>query len=100
VGLIARAIEQKGIATASVSLTRDLTESVGAPRALFVRWPLGHPLGEPNRPEQQRTILFDLLRLLREVDEPGTIRDAGYRWRREEYAEPDWSRLAEDMGRS
>jgi D-proline reductase (dithiol) PrdB len=64
VGLIARAIETAGIPTVSISITKDLTESVGVPRAVFVKWPLGHPLGEPQNAAQQRTLIFDALSLL------------------------------------
>jgi len=93
VGLIARAIEGAGIPTVSISITKDLTEAVGVPRALFVKWPLGHPLGEPHQPAQQRTLIFDALSLLKTAQEPGIIAEPGYRWRREQYAEPAWERL-------
>jgi len=93
VGLIARVLETAGIATVSISLTKDLTEAVGVPRALFVRWPLGHPLGEPNNAEQQRTLIFDALHLLKSAQAPGIIAEPGYRWRRERYTEPLWGRL-------
>lgn len=78
----------------SISITRDLTEAVGVPRALFLKWPLGHPLGEPNKPEQQRTVIFDALDLLASSTEPGVVKAPGYRWRREHYTEPDWHELA------
>jgi hypothetical protein len=100
VGLIARAIEQAGIPTVSISITKDLTESVGVPRALFVRWPLGHPMGEKHAPRQQRTLIFDALKLLQEAQEPGVIAEPGYRWRREEYGEPDWSQLNANTARA
>ena len=93
-GLIARAIEAGGIPTVTVSLARDLTEAVGAPRSVFVKWPLGHPLGEADAPLQQRTVIFDALRLLQEATQPGIIQDLDYRWRRQVYVEPDWSQLA------
>lgn len=92
-GLIARAIERAGIPTVSISITKDLTESVGVPRALFVKWPLGHPLGEPHKPLQQRTLIFDALKLLVSAQEPGVIAEPGYRWRRESYSEPVWAEL-------
>lgn len=92
-GLIARIIEEAGIPTVCVSITRDLTESVGVPRALFVKWPLGHPLGEPHKPLQQRTVIFDALALLLDAQEPGLIVEPGYRWRREAYVEPNWQAL-------
>jgi D-proline reductase (dithiol) PrdB len=95
VGLIARAIEAAGIPTVSISITRDLTAAVGVPRALFLKWPLGHPLGEPGHAAQQRTVIFDALQLLLEAKTPGVIAEPGYRWRRETYMEPGWETLAE-----
>ena len=92
-GLIARAIEAGGIPTVSISLARELTEAVGTPRSLFVKWPLGHPLGEADAPFQQRTVIFHALRLLQEATQPGIIQDLAYPWRRRVYVEPDWSLL-------
>jgi hypothetical protein len=94
VGLIARAIEQAGIPTVSISITRDLTKSVGVPRSVFVKWPLGHPMGEPGNTLQQRTIIYDALKLLITAEGPGLIIEPGYRWRRTTFVEPDWSELA------
>ena len=92
-GLIARALERAGIATVSISIAKDLTEAVGVPRAVFVKWPLGHPLGEPGNNAQQRTMIFGALQLLIEAETAGIIREPGYRWRRESYTEPDWGAL-------
>lgn len=92
-GLIARAIERVGIPTVSISITKDLTEAVGVPRAVFVKWPLGHPLGEPQNAAQQRTLIFDALQLLKSAQTPGIIAEPGYRWRREQYSEPAWDKL-------
>ena len=93
-GLIARALERAGIATVSISIAKDLTEAVGVPRTVFVKWPLGHPLGEPGNNAQQRTMIFGALQLLVEAETPGIIREPGYRWRRESYTEPDWGALS------
>jgi D-proline reductase (dithiol) PrdB len=93
VGLIARSIEAVGVPTVTVSLAKALTEAVGVPRAIFVRWPLGHPLGERQQPAQQRTMIFAALRLLLEAKQPGLIAEPGYRWKRETYTEPDWRQL-------
>ena len=93
-GLIARALERTGIATVSISIAKDLTEAVGVPRAVFVKWPLGHPLGEPGNGAQQRTMIFSALQLLVEAETAGIIREPGYRWRRESYSEPEWAALS------
>lgn len=92
-GLIARAVEAAGIPTVSVSIARDLTVAAGTPRAVFVKWPLGHPLGEAGAVLQQRRVIFDALDLLLHAQEPGAIHDLGYRWRRETYTEPAWGEL-------
>ena len=92
-GLIARAVEAVGIPTVSISLAKELTIAVGTPRAVFLKWPLGHPLGEPHRPAQQRTVIYTALDTLLTAQEPGTLVEPGFRWRREEYAEPDWTAL-------
>lgn len=86
-------LESAGISTVSISITKELTEAVGVPRTVFVKWPLGHPLGELHKPAQQRTIIFDALFLLKTAQEPGIIAEPGYRWRREQYSEPAWERL-------
>lgn len=71
----------------SISILRDVTEKVKPPRALFLRWPFGHPLGEPFNVVQQFTVLNDAFQFLYEA-QPGEIRDLAYRWRRESYRLP------------
>ena len=57
VGLIQRVIEYASMTTVSISLLREITEKTRPPRALFVPYPLGYPLGEPNNPDLQTRIL-------------------------------------------
>ncbi len=92
-GLAARAIEAEGIPTVSLSIVREITEKTPPPRALFLRFPFGHALGERGRPAQHHHVLRLALELLFSADAPGTIRDAGLRWRRETYPDPDWEAL-------
>jgi hypothetical protein len=49
---------------------------------VFLRWPFGHPLGEPFNVAQQRWVLLDALRALLDIHTPGTIIDLPYLWRR------------------
>jgi hypothetical protein len=92
VGLVQRAIEAAGIPTVSISILREVTEKVNPPRALFLRWPFGHPLGEPYNVAQQLTILHDAFQFLY-IARPGELRDLPYRWKRESYSVPaDWTR--------
>ena len=81
-GLVARTIEAHGVPTVALSIQRELTEKTRPPRALFLRWPFGHPLGEPFNVAQQRWVLWDALRALAELREPGVIIDLPYPWRR------------------
>lgn len=70
VGLIQRAIEYQGITTVSLSLLREITEKIRPPRALFVPYPLGYPLGAPDESELQRRIMLAALALLSRNDCP------------------------------
>jgi D-proline reductase (dithiol) PrdB len=85
VGLIQRAIEARGIPTIGITLQKAVTLKVKPPRALYLRYPFGHPLGEAFYVRQQRTILFEALRGLETIEEPGTILEPGYVWRRHRF---------------
>lgn len=63
-GVLARVFEEHGLATTSISLVREHTEKVKPPRALFVPFPFGHPLGEANDPELQLRVIRAALALL------------------------------------
>lgn len=70
-GLLQSIIEKEGIATVSISLLMEVTRHVEPPRVLAVDRPLGYPLGEPNDPELQKTIMLAALKLLsKRVSEP------------------------------
>jgi len=86
VGLIQRAVEARGIPTIGITLQKEVTRRVKPPRALYLRYPFGHPLGEPFAVAQQRTILLDALTALATITEPGTILEPGYPWRRHRFA--------------
>ena len=81
-GLVANAIEGAGISTVVITIRPEITQEVGAPRAIYVRFPLGNSLGEPRRPDQHATILRTALDALNELREPGGIVETGFRWRR------------------
>ena len=54
-----------------------------APRAVHVRYPFGHAVGEPHNPEKQRAVVLDALHLLDSATEPGTVVELPYLWRRD-----------------
>jgi D-proline reductase (dithiol) PrdB len=95
VGLAARVIEAEGIPTISLSISREVTAKTPPPRALFLRFPLGHALGKANDRNEHLTVLYLAFRLLFEADRPGTIRDANLRWKRETYSPPEMDSFRE-----
>jgi hypothetical protein len=73
VGLIAAALEEKGIRTVCLSNLEAITGKVRPPRWLDLPFPLGFPLGEPGRPDLQTRIIRQAFQLLEE-DGPGPVR--------------------------
>jgi len=78
--LIARAIEEAGIPTTSLSSAYDLTALVKPPRSFFVNYPLGHTAGKPFDRENQTAILKCALGRAGEITEPGTITELPFVW--------------------
>ncbi len=66
-------------------MVRRLSEKIRPPRTLFLKWPFGHPLGEPFNIPQQRTILIRALKAVYSIKKPGSIIDLPYRWKKETY---------------
>lgn len=84
-GLVQRAIETAGIPTIGITLQKEVTRRVRPPRALSLRYPFGHPMGEAFATAQQRTILVDALTALETISAPGEIVEPGYRWKRHRF---------------
>ncbi len=80
VGLIARAVEEAGIPTVSMTSALDITRAVNPPRSVFVNFPLGHQTGKPNDPELQRAILLDALSAAQSISVPGEVVVLPYVW--------------------
>jgi hypothetical protein len=64
VGALAHYFEDEGLATTQISLIREHTEVIQPPRALWVPFELGRPLGVANDPEFQKKVLLASLKLL------------------------------------
>jgi D-proline reductase (dithiol) PrdB len=73
VGLIQRVVEAAGIATISISLSKELTRRVKPPRAVYTGFPMGHPLSYPGQSFRQIEILRILLKHLQAIDSPGCL---------------------------
>ena len=59
---------------------RDLTQLVRPPRAAFVNFPMGNPLGRPGDVATQRAILLETLRLAERRGESGLLVDLPHDW--------------------
>lgn len=70
VGLIAAAIEREGVSTVCVSLLREVTQVNRPPRALFVPFPLGYPLGDAHDVTLQTNVVRQAFSLLERTDVP------------------------------
>jgi hypothetical protein len=70
VGLVQAALERAGITTVSLTLLREITAVLKPPRALFVPFPLGFPLGAPHDATQQHRVIAAALDLLTRNDLP------------------------------
>jgi hypothetical protein len=68
VGLVAAELERQGVSTVCLQLLRNVAERVRPPRALFVPFRHGYPLGEPNAPARQHAVIEAALRMLEDSD--------------------------------
>jgi len=57
-------LEDEGLSTTQISLVREHSEAIKPPRALWVPFELGRPLGQPNDAEFQKRVLRACLGLL------------------------------------
>ncbi len=72
---LAHFFEEEGIATTSIALIREHAVTIRAPRALWVPFDLGRPLGAPNEPAFQRRVLSAVLALLESTAGPVVLTD-------------------------
>lgn len=63
-GALGHYLEEEGIATTQISLVREHTAAIAPPRALWVPFILGRPLGVPGDAAFQRRVLLKALSLL------------------------------------
>jgi hypothetical protein len=70
VSLIAAELERRGITTVCIVLLREVAEKVRPPRALFVPFRHGYPLGLPNDAKTQRSVIEAALNVVECDGEP------------------------------
>ncbi len=78
--LVAREVERRGIPAVSLSSALSITRSAGAPRAVFLDFPLGRTAGRAFDIDMQRTVVRRALDLLRDAETPGEVVELDYRW--------------------
>ncbi len=66
--------------TVIVGSARDIVEQAGAPRFVFVDYPLGNPMGKPYDVEEQRSVMGLALDLLEKAYLPRTTVQAPLVW--------------------
>jgi len=80
VSLVARHLEAEGIATVIIGSARDIVEEVGVPRFTFVDYPLGNPVGKPEDPAEQQSVVAAALDLVQLAPGPRTTQQLGLEW--------------------
>ncbi|MBU0483857.1 MAG: hypothetical protein KKB30_05020 [Proteobacteria bacterium] len=68
--MLAHFLEEANLPTTQISLIREHTATINPPRALWVPFELGRPLGIPNDAAFQSTVLLACLRLFDEKEGP------------------------------
>ena len=86
IALVARLLEQSGIATVVMGCAKDIIEYVGVPRLLFSDFPLGNAAGRPRDPDSQAFTLELALRVLEAAPAARTTVQSPLRWT----ADADW----------
>jgi len=71
-GIVARAIEMKGISTMIVSVDRKVTDMVRPPRTAYYSGDFGAVAGKPNWREYQLRVLDEAIRWIETFDQPGS----------------------------
>lgn len=83
VAVLAREFEARGFATVALTNLPELTERVGAPRALASKFPFGAPAGDPGHRALHVAMLSEALARIDAATEPRTIVETTLRWRRD-----------------
>jgi D-proline reductase (dithiol) PrdB len=71
-GIVARAIEEKGIPTMLISVDRTVTDKIRPPRTAYYDGKFGAVVGEPNWKQYQLRVLDESLRWIETLDQPAS----------------------------
>ena len=98
-GLIARALEARGLPTISTSVLWEMSAAVKPPRTCFLDFPLGCPAGKPHEAAQQRDILRRTLQLAAEFDPNAwAMKSLPFQW--DVDGNRDWENATEELYRN
>jgi len=78
--LIARHLESIGIPTVAIGSALDILQAGQPPRAVYVDYPLGHSVGRPFDPDNQRAVVNAALNAFESIQRPGEIIELDDRW--------------------
>ena len=79
-GLVARFLEENGIATILLTMTPEFNREIGIPRIAAIEYPYGRVVGEVNDVEGQRQVLMESLSVLDTAKNPGEVVHLPYIW--------------------
>jgi len=71
-GIVARAIEERGIPTMLISVDRPISEKVRAPRTAYYSGETGAVAGKPNWKQYQLRVLDEAVRWIETFDQPAS----------------------------
>ena len=94
--LVARLLEENGIATVVVGSAKDIVEYCGVPRFLFTDFPLGNPCGRPYDVESQEAIISQALTMFVETTTPGTTVQTPFTWDETSQWKTDFMHVGDD----
>lgn len=92
-GALGHYLEEKGIPTTQISLIAEHTQHIQPPRALWVPFELGRPLGPPDHPQFQTRVALAALHLLEAQQGPilESFPDEAPRAEQDEAEHPTWA---------
>ena len=79
-GLVARVLEEAGIATIVLTPTPEFNRAVGFPRIAAIQYPYGRAIGEVNDKSGQREVLLQTLDVLQKAEKPGLVSHLPFTW--------------------
>jgi D-proline reductase (dithiol) PrdB len=85
VSLVARHLEENGIATVIIGSALDIVEHCGVPRFVYSDFPLGNPCGSPFDVDMQRQVVATAVDLLEQAQQPRSVVKMPLKWRDDEW---------------